>query len=65
MNEIGRETRRGARMDVKDAIAGTVTGARERLTGLSHRLHAHPGSRGPRSALPPGSPMSSPALDSR
>ena len=29
-------------MDVKDTIAGTVTGARERLTGLSHRLHAHP-----------------------
>jgi len=28
--------------DVKDAIAGTVSGARERLTGLSHRLHAHP-----------------------
>lgn len=29
-------------MDVKDTIAGTVTGARERLTALSHRLHAHP-----------------------
>ena len=29
-------------MDVKDTIAGTVTGAREQLTGLSHRLHAHP-----------------------
>ena len=29
-------------MDVKDTIAGTVTGARERLTTLSHRLHAHP-----------------------
>src|SRR5450755_5130835 len=29
-------------MDVKDTIAGTVMGARERLTGLSHRLHAHP-----------------------
>ncbi|MGA2825859.1 MAG: M20 family metallopeptidase [Streptosporangiaceae bacterium] len=29
-------------MDVKDTIAGTVMGARERLTELSHRLHAHP-----------------------
>ena len=29
-------------MDVKDAIAGTISGAREQLTGLSHRLHAHP-----------------------
>jgi amidohydrolase len=29
-------------VDVKDTIAGTITGARERLTGLSHRLHAHP-----------------------
>ena len=29
-------------MDVKDTIAGTVRGAREQLTGLSHRLHAHP-----------------------
>jgi amidohydrolase len=29
-------------MDVKDAIAGTIAGARDRLTGLSHRLHAHP-----------------------
>ena len=29
-------------MDVKDAIAGTVSGARDQLTGLSHRLHAHP-----------------------
>jgi len=29
-------------MDVKDAMAGTVTAARDHLTGLSHRLHAHP-----------------------
>jgi amidohydrolase len=29
-------------VDVKESIAGTVTGARDRLTGLSHRLHAHP-----------------------
>src|ERR1700761_9680938 len=29
-------------MDVKDAIAGTLGEAREQLTGLSHRLHAHP-----------------------
>ena len=29
-------------MDVKDAIAGTIAGDRDRLTGLSHRLHAHP-----------------------
>jgi amidohydrolase len=29
-------------MDVKDAMAGTVTAARDQLTGLSHRLHAHP-----------------------
>jgi amidohydrolase len=29
-------------MDVKDAITGTIAGARDRLTGLSHRLHAHP-----------------------
>ena len=29
-------------MDVKDTITETVAGARERLTGLSHRLHAHP-----------------------
>ena len=29
-------------MDVKDTIAGTVTGAREQLTDLSHRLHTHP-----------------------
>ena len=29
-------------MDVKDAIAGTIAGAGDRLTGLSHRLHAHP-----------------------
>ena len=29
-------------MDVKDTIAETIAGARERLTGLSHRLHAHP-----------------------
>ena len=29
-------------MDVKDTIAGTVAGVREQLTGLSHRLHAHP-----------------------
>jgi amidohydrolase len=29
-------------MDVKDAIAGTIAGARDRLTGLSHQLHAHP-----------------------
>jgi amidohydrolase len=29
-------------MDVKDAMAGTIGGARDRLTGLSHRLHAHP-----------------------
>ncbi len=29
-------------MDVKGAIAGTIGGARDRLTGLSHRLHAHP-----------------------
>jgi amidohydrolase len=29
-------------MDVKESIAGTVTGARDQLTGLSHRLHAHP-----------------------
>ena len=29
-------------MDVKDAIAGTIAGARDQLTGLSHRLHAHP-----------------------
>ena len=29
-------------MDVKESIAGTVTGAREQLIGLSHRLHAHP-----------------------
>jgi amidohydrolase len=29
-------------MDVKDTIAETVAGARERLTELSHRLHAHP-----------------------
>jgi amidohydrolase len=29
-------------MDVKDATAATITGARDRLTDLSHRLHAHP-----------------------
>ena len=29
-------------MDVKDTITETIAGARERLTGLSHRLHAHP-----------------------
>jgi amidohydrolase len=29
-------------MDIKDAMAGTVTAARDQLTGLSHRLHAHP-----------------------
>ena len=29
-------------MDVKDAMAGTITAARDQLTGLSHRLHAHP-----------------------
>ncbi len=29
-------------MDVKESIAGTVTGARDQLIGLSHRLHAHP-----------------------
>jgi amidohydrolase len=29
-------------MDVKDAMAGTVMAARDQLTGLSHRLHAHP-----------------------
>jgi amidohydrolase len=29
-------------MNVKDAMAGTIGGARDRLTGLSHRLHAHP-----------------------
>ena len=29
-------------MDVKDAIAGTIAGSRDRLTGLSHQLHAHP-----------------------
>jgi amidohydrolase len=29
-------------MDVKDAMAGTVIAARDQLTGLSHRLHAHP-----------------------
>src|ERR1700744_6744708 len=29
-------------MDVKDAIAGTISGAREQLTGLSPRLHAPP-----------------------
>ena len=29
-------------MDVKDTITETVAGARERLTALSHRLHAHP-----------------------
>src|ERR1700743_3599735 len=29
-------------MDGKDAIAGTMAGDRDRLTGLSHRLHAHP-----------------------
>ena len=29
-------------MDVKDTITEAVAGARERLTGLSHRLHAHP-----------------------
>jgi len=29
-------------VDVKDTITETIAGARERLTGLSHRLHAHP-----------------------
>jgi amidohydrolase len=29
-------------MDAKEMIAATVSDARERLTGLSHRLHAHP-----------------------
>ncbi len=29
-------------MDVKDAMAGTITAGRDQLTGLSHRLHAHP-----------------------
>jgi amidohydrolase len=29
-------------MDVKESIAGTITGARDQLTGLSHRLHAYP-----------------------
>jgi amidohydrolase len=29
-------------MDVKDAMAGIVIAARDQLTGLSHRLHAHP-----------------------
>ena len=29
-------------MDVKDAMAGTITATRDQLTGLSHRLHAHP-----------------------
>jgi amidohydrolase len=31
-----------ARMDIRDAIAGTISAARERLIGLSHRVHAHP-----------------------
>ena len=29
-------------MHVKDAMAGTITAARDQLTRLSHRLHAHP-----------------------